>query len=119
VIIGLDDSRFPGAGLQDPVLLDNERRVLSPALVTAAARLEQRLGDFTRLVARLRGKLTLSFCARSVDDDREMFPSGPVLAAYRIISGKHDGDQTDLVDWLADERHPHERRPTLVGPIAF
>lgn len=110
-IIGLDDSRFPGAGIQDPLLLDSERRKLSPELVTAAVRLEQKLGDFTRLVARLRGKLTLSFCTRSVDDDREMFPSGPVLAAYRIISGNHDGDQSDFVAWMAKQSPPASFAP--------
>lgn len=31
-IVGLDDSRFPGAGLQDPLLLDHERKKLSPKL---------------------------------------------------------------------------------------
>ena len=30
-IVGLDDSRFPGAGLQDPLLLDHERQ--APAVV--------------------------------------------------------------------------------------
>ena len=73
-IVGLDDSRFPGAGLQDPLLLDSERRQLSPNLEIAATRLENKLRDFARLLARLRGRLTLSFCARSVNDDREMFP---------------------------------------------
>ena len=111
VIIGLDDSRFPGAGLQDPVLLDSERRQVSPQLVTAAARLEQKLGDFSQLVARLRGKLTLSFCTRSVDDDREMFASGPVLAAYRLISGDRDGDQSDLSVWLAEQSPPASFAP--------
>jgi hypothetical protein len=119
-IIGLDDSRFPGAGLQDPLLLDSERRKLSPELITAADRLEHKLGDFTRLLARLRGKLTLSFCTRSVDDDREMFPSGPVLAAYRLLSGKHDGDQSDLSAWLAQQSPPasfapHDQAECLSG----
>ena len=65
-IVGLDDSRFPGAGHQDPLLLDSERRKISPELATATARLEQGLGDFVRLLARLRGELTLSFCTRSI-----------------------------------------------------
>ena len=30
-IVGLDDGRFPGVGLQDPILLDEERRA-SPDL---------------------------------------------------------------------------------------
>ena len=60
-IIGLDDSRFPGTGLQDPLLLDSERRNLSSEMPTAAARLEETIEDFGRLLSRLRGHLTLSF----------------------------------------------------------
>lgn len=110
-IVGLDDSRFPGSGQQDPLLLDSERRKLSPHLATAAARLEQRLGTFAGLLARLRGNLTLSFCTRSVDDDREMFPGGPALTAYRLISGKHDGNQSDVAAWLAEKSPPASFAP--------
>jgi ATP-dependent helicase/nuclease subunit B len=110
-IVGLDDSRFPGSGLQDPLLLDSERRQLSPNLEIAASRLENKLRDFTRLLARLRGQLTLSFCARSVDDDRELFPSAVVLVAYRLISGKHDGDQSDLAAWMAAQSAPASFAP--------
>lgn len=96
-IIGLDDSRFPGAGLQDPLLLDSERRKLSPQMPTAAARLEETIEDFARLLARLRGRLTLSFSCHAVVDDREMFPSPVLLAAYRILSGNAEADQSDLL----------------------
>jgi ATP-dependent helicase/nuclease subunit B len=111
VVIGLDDTRFPGAGLQDPLLLDSERRKISPDLVTAVTHLEHKLGNFTRLLARIRGKLTLSFCTRSVDDDREMFPCSPVLAAYRLISGHRSGDQSDLAAWLANQSPPASFAP--------
>ena len=40
-IVGLDDSRFPGAGIQDPLLLDGERRAISDDLPTAAGRLQE------------------------------------------------------------------------------
>ena len=99
-IVGLDDSRFPGAGLQDPLLLDHERQALSPKLPTAAGHLKEKLDKFARLLARLRGRLVLSYCCHDLADDREMFPSPVVLAAFRILSGKHDGDQTDLLGWL-------------------
>lgn len=99
-IVGLDDSRFPGAGLQDPLLLDQERRTLSPQLPTAADELKGKLQRFARLLARLRGHVTLSYCSHDLADDREMFPSPVILAAYRILSGKHDGDQSDLLQWL-------------------
>ncbi len=96
-IVGLDDSRFPGSGLQDPILLDGERRKVSGDLPTAASRLERTTQGFARLQARLRGKVTLSYCCRSLTDDREMFPSPVVLDAYRVLARDPQGDQDDLI----------------------
>ncbi len=101
-IVGLDDSRFPGAGLQDPLLLDGERIRVSGDLPTAASRLARTAQGFARLLARLRGNVTLSYCCRSLTDDREMFPSPMVLAAFRILAGNPQGDQDDLIRWLPE-----------------
>jgi ATP-dependent helicase/nuclease subunit B len=98
--MGLDDSRFPGPTLQDPILLDSERVGLSSELPTAAGRLRRILAHFARLLARLRGDVTLSFSSRSLGDDRETFPSNLLLSVFRIISGDRDGDQTALMQWL-------------------
>ena len=100
-LVGLDDGRFPGAGLQDPVLLDSERRQLSSDLPTAAGQLQERLHRFALLLARLRGNVTLSYSCHDLADDREMFPSPVVLSAFRILSGQREGDQADLLRWLA------------------
>lgn len=96
VIVGLDDARFPGAGLQDPVILDRERRNLSDELPTATRRLGKKLRDFAGLLARLRGALTMSYPCRELVDDREIFPSQVILNAYRIISGNSEADFRDL-----------------------
>jgi ATP-dependent helicase/nuclease subunit B len=101
-IVGLDDGRFPGAGLQDPLLLDTERAAISPDLATAAERLAASLEDFARLAARLRGNVTMSYCCRDLEDDSDMFPSPVLLAAYRIISGDREGVQDDLLTWLPE-----------------
>ena len=100
-IIGLDDGRFPGAGLQDPILLDDERTGLSDALLTSGRELAKRLDLLARLLARLRGNVTLSYSCHNLVDDREMFPSSIVLSAFRILSGQRDGDQAALNRWLA------------------
>lgn len=88
-ILGLDDTRFPGAGLQDPFLLDGERRNISKTsrtgLPLAAERREKRTRDFQGLLARLRGRVTLSYSCRNLADDSEMFPS-PVL--LKLITEK-------------------------------
>ncbi len=99
-IVGLDDSRFPGAGLQDPLLLDEERTRVSKDLPTAASRLARTVQGLARLLARLRGRVTLSYCCRNLADDRDMFPSPVVLAAFRILAGNPEGDPDDLARWL-------------------
>jgi hypothetical protein len=99
-VLGLDDSRFPGPALQDPILLDTERKKLSDDLPTAAGRLNDTLRRFAHMLAGLRGNVTLSFSCRDVADDREMFSSSLLLSAFRIVSGQKRGDQTALLQWL-------------------
>ena len=108
-VVGLDDSRFPGAGSQDPLLLDAERSAISTALPTAGSQLEQRLSDFHRLLARLRGRVTLSFSSHDLVDDRDKFPASQLLAAYRLIAGNREGSQEDFLKWLG--------RPASFAPI--
>ncbi|MCP4589970.1 MAG: PD-(D/E)XK nuclease family protein [bacterium] len=99
-IVGLDDTRFPGGGMQDPLLLDAERASLSDELVTSDDRLDNKVDGMTRLLARLRGEVSLSYCARSLADDRSLFPSSAFMTAYRAVSGNKDGDHESLLDWL-------------------
>ena len=100
-VIGLDDSRFPGAGLNDPLLLDEERGKLSPKLRKASAEFSLKLERFAELQARLRGTVTLGFSCLNLQEDREMFPSPVVLSAYRILSNNREGDQGDMMTWLS------------------
>ncbi|MFV1957689.1 MAG: hypothetical protein ACC669_10695, partial [bacterium] len=53
-IVGLDEGRFPGAGLQDPILLDTERRRLSEKLPASQDLNSRKTRDFYRLLSRLR-----------------------------------------------------------------
>ncbi|MFP6576852.1 MAG: PD-(D/E)XK nuclease family protein [Pirellulaceae bacterium] len=99
-IVGLDDGRFPGSGIQDPLLLDSERHKLSEQLPTASRRREERLESFARLLARLRGNLVLSFSCYGVTDDREMFPSPVLLTLFRLLSGNPERDQKELLSSL-------------------
>ena len=101
-IVGLDDTRFPGGGMQDPLLLDAERAAISDELVTSEQRLARKMEGMSRLLARLRGEVSLSYCARSLADDRSLFPSSAFMAAYRAVSGNKDGDHESLLDWLPD-----------------
>jgi len=77
-LLGLADGRFPGGAGQDPLLLDGERRKVSPHLTTSGARLDTRAKAFECLLAGLRSTVTFSFPSHDVVEDRELFP-GPVL----------------------------------------
>jgi ATP-dependent helicase/nuclease subunit B len=99
-VVGLDDSRYPGGLRQEPLLLDAERSRVSESLPTSARDLEERTLGFARLMARTRGRVTLSYCCRDLVDDRDMFPSPVIWSAYRILSGNTTGAFEDLLEWL-------------------
>ncbi|MDP8243172.1 MAG: PD-(D/E)XK nuclease family protein [Candidatus Hinthialibacter antarcticus] len=99
-IVGLDDGRFPGAGSQDPVVLDKERAAISPGLVTSRGRIQRKIQILHRLLKRLPGKATLSFSSFNVVDGREQFASPLVLSVHQIISGDHQADYSSLKKWL-------------------
>jgi ATP-dependent helicase/nuclease subunit B len=99
-ILGLDDRRFPGAGLQDPLLLDGERARLSPGMPSAGERLEERLAAFRRLLARQIGETTLSWSCLDVISDSELYPGPTVLDAYRTYSERPSTDPREFLDGL-------------------
>jgi ATP-dependent helicase/nuclease subunit B len=101
-LVGLDDGRFPGSGGQDPLLLDAERRAIDSRLPTAAAQLDERILGFRRLLARLRGRVTLSFPGHDLVDDRPQFPSPLLVDVYRALSGNVDATQHDLLAALPE-----------------
>ncbi|HYA48189.1 MAG TPA: PD-(D/E)XK nuclease family protein, partial [Burkholderiales bacterium] len=85
---GLDEASFPGRGLQDPVLLDEERIALSASLPTAADSLRAGLFGLASVLAGLRGMVALSYPSFDITEDRASFPSSVILQAYRL--GKSD-----------------------------
>lgn len=87
-IIGMDDSRHPGAGLQDPVLLDRERAGISHELPTAADRLTRHIEDLRGAIARLRGEVVISYPCLDLAEDRELFPAAIVLEIMRHATGE-------------------------------
>jgi ATP-dependent helicase/nuclease subunit B len=95
-VIGLDDRRFPGAALQDPILLDRERASLSSDLPTSSGSLQQRSENLARTLSRLPGRVTLSWPCYDLAEDRESFPCSFLLSAYRLLSGKQDADMAAL-----------------------
>jgi RecB family exonuclease len=74
-VIGMDEGCFPGRGVEDPVLLDAERRRLSPALPLQRARPGERVWHLLRLLGMTPGEVILVSRRRSLADDGETYPA--------------------------------------------
>jgi ATP-dependent helicase/nuclease subunit B len=108
LLVGLDATRHPGADLEDPVLLDDERRRINEALERPLLAIErERPRDHARAleacVARLRGSLTASyskFDILNLSQAGEPPPAPFFLELYRRRAGRADADYTDMLDAL-------------------
>ena len=98
-IIGLDDARFPGAGLQDPLLLDAERERISGDLPTARSDLSLKVEAFQYLLSRLRGNVTLSYTNHTLAEDCDRFPTQLFNAAARLF-GYADGTTVPITSFV-------------------
>jgi ATP-dependent helicase/nuclease subunit B len=99
-VIGLDQTRFPGVQLQDPVILDEERERLAQGMVSSGELLRENLYSMARLLGSLRGELTLSYSCRDLREDRELFPSSLLLQVYRAITTDRSGNYGALISFL-------------------
>ncbi len=95
-VAGLDEASFPGRGLQDPILLDEERAAVSPTLPTSGDVLRSHLFGLAAVLASLRGRVVLSYSSFDILDGREAFPSSVVLQAFRLLNGDADLDYAAL-----------------------
>ncbi|MCH7505573.1 PD-(D/E)XK nuclease family protein, partial [PVC group bacterium] len=101
-IIGMDELKFPGHGFQDPVLLDTERIAIHSYLATSEEKMRKNLFDMAMLLARVRGRLTMSYSAYDVLDDRVVLPSSVLLQVLRVKDGKPEADYTYLAQAIQD-----------------
>lgn len=101
-VVGLDEAAFPGRGLQDPVLLDEERTALSPDLPTAADGLRANLFGLAAVLASVRGRLFLGYPSFDAVEGRESFPSSAVLQAFRLLRGDAGLDYRALESGLEE-----------------
>ena len=99
--VGLDSRRHPGSGLQDPVLLDEERRGINATLHPQelgmrGGRPAENVLAWKSCVARVRGEVTLSYPCWNLLEAREQFPAASYLDAFRLVSGRAGADYSDL-----------------------
>ncbi len=106
-VVGVDAERVPGAGRQDPVLLDADRMALGGDLPTSTDRLRERVFEFAAFMARIRGSVTLSYSAWSGVDARTVAPSPALLQALRLA------ERNPLLDYEA----LHRRLGRVASPL--
>ena len=109
-LLGLDDARHPGADLEDPVLLDAERRQINALLAPLALPLyrdrpRESARALEKCVGRVAGSLTASYSSwnlRSLDQQSEKFPSPFFLDLHRAASRRPDADYSALLAALPE-----------------
>lgn len=108
-IVGADDSRHPGRGLQDPVVLDSERSALNecgeshqlPLLGDAPRRTTE---QFERLIARSGSRaVSISFSELDLKERRAHFPAPVFLDLYRRSSGNAGASYVDVEQLVAHD----------------
>jgi ATP-dependent helicase/nuclease subunit B len=111
-LVGLDETRHPGRDLEDPVLLDEERRKINEALAKPLLGMErerprQKTRALQGCVARLRGSLTASysrFDIRNLSQAGEPSPSPFFLELYRARAGRPEADYGEMLAELGETR---------------
>ena len=109
-LLGLDETRHPGADLEDPVLLDAERRQINSLLAPLALPLyrdrpRESARALEKCVGRVAGSLTASYSSwnlRSLDQQSEQFPSPFFLDLHRAASRRPDADYSALLAALPE-----------------
>ncbi len=83
-LVGLDVERTSAGRTQDPILLDADRRALSPDLPTTADRIAETGYALAALLAGLRGSVTLSHSGWDASDGSALAPAPVLLQALRV-----------------------------------
>ncbi len=116
-LVGLDDTRHPGAGLQDPVVLDEERRNINSSIGPGQLDL---LGDqparnaarLARLIERAgAARWTVSYADVDLRDRRARFPSKDLLELFRAARHESDARYDALVAGSTVEGFLEDRAP--------
>lgn len=104
-ILGLDEGRAATHIAQDPLLLDEERRQLSLEMATAAQQSEDAHKARLEFLARLRGRVWLSYSTLNLAAGSEQHASAFWTEAFRLTN--------DLLS--LDQKALQEKLPTPAG----
>lgn len=101
-VVGLDETRFPGRGWQDPILLDEEREKISGDLNWSDDRIKKNIYDMTCLLSGLRGNVTVSYSSYDIHEERTVFPSSLLLQIMRVARGAPEANYDELFTFLGE-----------------
>ncbi len=100
-VVGLDQGALPGTTRENPVLLDSELKALHPSLPTGEDRASEALYLGAGRLGAMPGQVTLSYTARDLRQDRELYPASILLQAHRLERpGREDLAYGDLLKRL-------------------
>lgn len=104
-LVGFDEGKYPGAGLQDPVLLDAERRRMNAAAPPGDLSMRgdapaERARALRSCLARLRGRVTVSYSSWDLAEGREQFPASALLEIFRQAGPDPAADQKSMQEAL-------------------
>jgi len=100
VVVGLDEGSFPGTGIEDPFLLDRERRRLSPDLPLRGRAPSERAYELARTLGEAGGDVLLTASVLEVSDDRALFPASAFLRGFRVASGDRTAGVEECLEAL-------------------
>ena len=106
-IVGLQEGAVFPSAVEDAVLLDAERRLISPLLRTSVDQLDEAVfGTLARLAAIGASAVSvcLSFSCRDTRQFRDSFPSWIVLQTFRLMKGDPTLTYEHLSKWLDEPK---------------
>lgn len=98
-ILGLDEGSFPGRGIEDPILLDDERIQLSSGLLQHRRRPGEKVWQLVRALGMAPGRVALVTRRRGLADGSECYPS----AFFQQLADqlkKEDEEERPIVPFL-------------------
>ncbi|HYB53923.1 MAG TPA: hypothetical protein VEG84_08655, partial [Thermoanaerobaculia bacterium] len=109
-LVGLDAARHPGPDVEDPILLDEERRRINQELPEAALGLHRErpheaAAALWSCVGRLTGALDASYSSfglRNLSQAGEPAPSAAFLELHRARCGRPEADYEDLLESMTE-----------------
>jgi ATP-dependent helicase/nuclease subunit B len=101
-VIGLEESGVFPVLVEDPVLLDAERRGIDQTLRTSEDRVGEALYRIVSRLGSLRGHVCLSYSCRDLRQARATFPSWVLLQAVRVLNPGENWTYDRLVEELGE-----------------